>query len=184
MSLEGWIKQACELYDLTANDSIAAKFNDNAITLSMVPKLVDSDWKELIPQVGLRTALRKAAADLHADGGNDLQAEIDALRVKKNELQEQEDQQQQIVDRYKEQIQLKQATLSAKTSELLECQKQTSMVMSQAQDIDTKTSALVMELESLKLQKAEKEAEKRTVEEEREKAQMEARALSSYAGMS
>jgi FtsZ-binding cell division protein ZapB len=57
------------------------------------------------------------------------------------------------------------------------------MLMSQAQEVDTKTTGLVMELESLKTQKVTLEAEKATVVEERDQAQMQARALSSYAGM-
>ena len=57
------------------------------------------------------------------------------------------------------------------------------MVMTESSDIDTKTTSLAMELESLKTQKVSLEAEKKQVVEERDQAQMQARALSSYAGM-
>lgn len=72
MSLPDWVKQTCELYGLSYDDAIVSKFTDNgeprlpvtlvsvrrtdpisptAITLNMLPSLVDADWKELIPQV-------------------------------------------------------------------------------------------------------------------------------------
>eukprot|EP00035_Acanthoeca_spectabilis_P020004 m.430682 g.430682 ORF g.430682 m.430682 type:complete len:184 (-) comp17202_c0_seq1:151-702(-) len=183
MSLPDWVKQTCELYGLSYNDAIVSKFTDNAITLNMLPSLVDADWKELIPQVGVRTALRKAASDLNPEGGSALQSEINALRSKKDELQLQEEQQQQIADSYREQIQMAQGRLQAKTTELLDCQSQASLVMSQSTELDTKTTSLAMELESLKTQKVTMAAEKAKVEEERERAQMEARALSNIAAM-
>lgn len=128
---------------------------------------------------------------------------MQALRSKKDELQLQEEQQQQIADRchrvhpltthppksdffpcsYREQIQMAQGRLQAKTTELLDCQSQASLVMSQSTELDTKTTSLAMELESLKTQKVTMAAEKTKVEEERERAQMEARALSNIAAM-
>jgi len=153
------------------------------ISLELVPKLVDADWKALIPQVGLRTALRKAAGELAEHGNSAIEAELAALRKTKAELVEQEDQQRQVVDRYQEQIQMAKSRLSAKTSELLEVQNQSNAVMSQAQEIDTKTTSLVMELEQLKSQKVTLEAEKKKVAEERDQAQLEARALSNFSGM-
>ena len=84
---------------------------------------------------------------------------------------------------YREQISLAQGRLSSKTSELLDCQREASMVMNQAQDIESKTQSLTMELENLKAQKVTLEAEKKTTEEQRDQAQMQARALSSYAGL-
>jgi ABC-type phosphate transport system auxiliary subunit len=97
------------------------------VTIDMVPKLVDAEWKELIPQVGIRTALRKAAADLHTEGVNDLETEIETLRQQKAELQKEEDQQQTVADRYKEQIDLAKSRLKSKTQEMLDSQSQVSI---------------------------------------------------------
>ena len=97
------------------------------VTLDMVPKLVDAEWKELIPQVGIRTALRKAAGDLHTESNNDLATEIESLRQQKAELQKEEDQQQVVADRYKEQIDLAKSRLKAKTQEMLDSQSQVSV---------------------------------------------------------
>ena len=74
--------------------------------------------------MGIRTALRKAAADLHTEGVNDLETEIESLRQQKAELQKEEDQQQAVADRYKEQIDLAKSRLKAKTQELLDSQSQ------------------------------------------------------------
>lgn len=41
-------------------------FVASEITLKLVGKLSDADWKEIIPQVGLRAALRKEAAHLES----------------------------------------------------------------------------------------------------------------------
>jgi hypothetical protein len=51
--------------------------------MDVLPKLSTEEWKELVPQVGPRTVLRKAASEMSTDASSDIIENVQKLRDEK-----------------------------------------------------------------------------------------------------
>eukprot|EP00041_Stephanoeca_diplocostata_P002190 m.24288 g.24288 ORF g.24288 m.24288 type:complete len:189 (+) comp13041_c0_seq1:119-685(+) len=180
-SLEAWVKEVGDSNGIDASSAVELLQN-NQITLQLVGKLSDADWKELIPQVGLRAALRKEAAHLEANDDDSLEDIVSSLREEKEQLEEDEEHARQMHERYREQIQAAQSQLSNKQQQVLTASRGVDDIIASTHDVEMSTSALKAELEATMKEKEELEAKKVVATKEKDQAFLEANALSKMYG--
>eukprot|EP00040_Diaphanoeca_grandis_P038705 m.257115 g.257115 ORF g.257115 m.257115 type:complete len:191 (-) comp35000_c0_seq1:822-1394(-) len=182
-SIAQWVNMVGSQYGINTSPAVTI-LEEQGITMDIIPQITNAEWKELIKQVGVRTALRKAAADLADElttPEDELREKVEAAREEKQMLEHQESQQKEMNDRYRQQIDMTQNNLSTKTTQLInECAKRDAL-MNDSMSASMEKNTIASSLASLSMQKATLTEEKNKAATERDAALVQARALATYA---
>lgn len=181
MEVADWIKNVGAQRSIDTSPAIEL-FEKHAITMKIVPQLTQAEWKELIPQVGLRTALRTAAEDVDVAESEDISEQVSRARNEKERLQKHEENLRQMNDITSESINKCESDLNTKTAELVDASRERDEIVRKSSSINTEKEMISMQIDHAKMEKAQKLAEKEKLASERDAALVQARALSSYAG--
>ena len=161
----------------TAGSALSA----NGVVYSMLGKLTAEEWKEVVPGVGTRTILSRAAAELHdAHVGSELDA-LYSLRDAHEKMKAQLDQVAAMNGRYEDNARRVQETISAQMSLILNASSQRDGLKVDAADAANERSRLGRDVASLKVERDSLQKEHGVALAEAAAAEKQALALASYA---
>jgi len=182
-SVAQWVNMVGSQYGINTTDAVAV-FAKQGITMELIPQITNSEWKEMITQVGVRTALRKAAVDLADEVSSPddvLREKVEAAREEKNMLEHQESQQKEMNNRYRQQIDMLQTSLSDKTTQLINEGAKRDTLMNESMNASMEKNTMASSLATLSMQKSQLLEEKRKAVTDRDAALVQAKALATYA---
>lgn len=182
-SIEAWLAEQEGEFNIELK-AHAATLNANGITTDILAEVSDAEWKELIPQVGPRTVIKKAASEMSGMSTLDanLMADVDRARTERDQLSEQTQAAKDMNERYREQLNRCNVMVTEKMSRILEATKSRDDAKYNAMSETSRLSEMKREVAALDAQSTELTATKTTATTERDAAVQQAKALASYAG--